>query len=66
MKTVKSLYQNFYEIFFDVFAAMATVHSLYPDIMTEAKSKHSQHKEKQSNLEEYDLGASDRRSDDNV
>ncbi len=66
MKTVKSLYQNLYGTFFDIFAAMATVHSLYPDIMTETKSKHSQHKEEQSNLGDHDLVAGDRRSDDNV
>jgi hypothetical protein len=66
MKTVKSLYQNLYGTFFDVFAAMATVHSLHPAVATEAKNTLSQHKENQNNPKECDLGAGHRRSDDNV
>lgn len=36
MKAVKGLYLNIYSVFFDVFAAMARVHSLHPDTMAGA------------------------------
>lgn len=38
MKTVKGLYLNIYSVFFDVFAAMARVHSLHPDTTAGAGS----------------------------